>query len=146
MKLHFKLGLLAVLAAAAPCAPADTIYKCVQENGKVAFSSQPCARAEKEARQLTVPAPEADDVSAARLKQESARLRSADKYFQKRQARRDAEYANQRPRYNIPQVNVPPSKAAAQAGKQDSQGAEAKRLNAARIGNCSMRRPEASCL
>jgi hypothetical protein len=146
MKLHFNLAMAAVLAASAPCALADTIYKCVQENGTVAFSSLPCAGQAKQARQLTVPAPEADDVSAARLKQESARLRTAEKYFQKRQAKRDAEYANMRPQYSIPQANVPASKAAAQPDKQNAERAEAKKLNAARNGNCSMRRPEANCL
>jgi hypothetical protein len=146
MNIPASLTLAAALAAAAPCALADTIYKCVEAGGKVAFSSLPCAGQATQAKQLSVPAPEADEVSAARLYQERARLRMADHHFRMRQGMRDADYASARSQTRI--ANVPAPKAA-QAGKQNAaaaERAEAARLNAARIGNCSMRRPEANCL
>jgi hypothetical protein len=145
MKIPASITLAAALAAAAPCALADTIYKCVDAGGKVAFSSLPCAGQAKQAKQLSVPAPEADDVSAARLNQERERLRMADRYFRMRQGMREADYAGAS---QTRIANVPTPKAA-QAAKQSAaaaERAEAARLNAARIGNCSMRRPEANCL
>ncbi len=138
------LVLLVLLAALAPCAQADTIYKCVGADGKVGFSSRPCEGSAKEARRLAVPAPEPDDVSAERLKREREQLRLADKHFKRRQAERNAEYAWQGPRFAIAG-----GKSRAQKAKVDKETSEretAARQNAARMGNCTTRRPEAGCL
>lgn len=145
MRLILCIVLNTALAASVQ---ADTIYKCVQADGMVAFSSLPCAGKARETRQLAVPAPEADDVSAARLAKERARLAAAERQFRQRQQSRDAgggwsggggiAIANT--------SNLRTSKAAAPPSKQESDRKEAARLNAARIGNCSMPRKEANCL
>lgn len=145
MKLILNIALAAALAATASGALADTIYKCVQSDGKVAFSSLPCAGKAKQARQLTVPPPEADDVSAARLKQERAQLAVADKQFRQRHAMR-GRGGDRGANAVADMSNVGPSKAEVQRSKAKSDQAEAARLNAARIGNCSMPRKEANCL
>jgi hypothetical protein len=142
MNILATIAIAAVLAA--PCARADTIYKCVQADGKVAFSSLPCAGKAKQARQLSVPPPEADEVSVARLRQERDRLFESERKFRFRQLERDSGYASARSRTTI--ANAPVPNAAKQANQQSAERAEAARLNAARIGNCSMRRPEANCL
>lgn len=145
MKFTIGIVLTAAMAALGPSAHADTIYKCVQPDGKVAFSSLPCAGKSREARQLAVPPPEADDVSAARLQQERARLAAAERRFRQRHRSGDASSGwGGSPIANI--GNVRPSKTVAPDSKQESDRREAARLNAARIGNCSMPRKEANCL
>lgn len=145
MKFTLCIVLTASLAALTASARADTIYKCVQADGKIAFSSLPCAGKSREARQLAVPPPEADDVSAARLTQERARLAAAERQF--RQRHRWREGGGGGGGGSIANIgNVRQSKAVAPASKQESDRREAARLNAARIGNCSMPRKEANCL
>lgn len=148
MKLSLSIALAVVLATLIQGARADTIYKCVQADGKVAFSSLPCAGKAKEARQLSVPPPEADDVSAARLQQERAKLAAADRQFRQRQGARDAGYrSGSGGGTSIANIaNVRASKRVEQTSKKELERQEAARLNKARIGNCSMPRPEANCL
>ena len=145
MKLTLCIVLAAAIAALTGSARADTIYKCVQADGKVAFSSLPCAGQSREARQLAVPPPEADNVSAARLTKERARLAAAERQFRQRHQSRDASGGwGSSSIANI--SNVRTSKTTAPLSKQESERREAARLNAARIGNCSMPRKEANCL
>lgn len=138
----FAAGLTAVV----PCTLADTMYKCVDANGKVAYSSMPCDGKAREARQFAVPPPEAEQDSSARLKAERNKLRVSEWQFRQRQAQRNAGYSYGGAGVGI--ANVPSARAQRQAqqDKAQSERAEAARLNAARIGNCSMRRPEANCL
>jgi hypothetical protein len=140
-----SFAIAAVLAAQAPCALADTMYKCVASNGKVAYSSLPCEGQAREARQFEVPAPESDEDSRARLKLESARLRVADQQFRRRQAASDAEYAHQA--RLAPRVRRTGTlRQQTQQIREEAERARAARDNAARIGNCTRRRLEAGCL
>lgn len=79
-----------LLALHAPGARADTMYKCVDAKGKIAYSNLPCPSQAKLAREFDVPAPEAEQDSAARLGAERARLRTEEAAFSKRHARRNA--------------------------------------------------------
>lgn len=145
--MHFfaVIAVAAVLALAAPQLRADTMYKCVGSNGKIAYSSQPCEGQAREARQFSVPAPESDEDSRERLKLESARLRLADLEFRRRQAASDAEYAR-RPRAAGRIHTVASARAQAQKNREAAERAHTARVNASRIGNCSARRLEAGCL
>jgi type IV secretory pathway VirB10-like protein len=145
MKLFLSAASL-MLAAHAPCALADTIYKCLGAGGKVAFSSLPCDGAAKETGQLAVPPPEPADASAARLKRERERLRTADQQFQRRRADRDADDDDARRRASYAQRSSASKKQQDERNKVHMQQQEAARLNAARIGNCTTRRLEAGCL
>lgn len=80
--LLFSLSLL--LAGQAPPAQADTMYKCVGANGKVAYSDMPCPGQAKAAREFDVPAPETEEESRERLAMEKERLRAADAAFRQR--------------------------------------------------------------
>ncbi len=142
MKLLPSILIAVPLAALAPLALPDTIYKCVLSDGKTAFSSLPCEGKTRQTKQLAVPDPEPDDVSAARLKREREKLAAADKKFRQRQGARDAGYARGGPGFSMADV---PSKSS-KASQKDAERQEAARLNKARIGNCSMPRPEANCL
>ncbi len=144
MRFPLCIAALAVLAAQAPGALADTIYKCVGGDSKVGFSSRPCEGHARQARQLDVPPPEPDDVSAERLKREREQLRLADKNFKRRQAERNAEYAWQGPRSAASggKSSVQKAKVAKEASERET----AARQNAARMGNCTTRRLEAGCL
>lgn len=139
MRHYFHYLLAAMLGAWLSPALADTIYKCVQADGKVAFSSLPCQGQARQARQLAVPAPEADAVSAARLARERDKLRAAERRFRKRNANDDDTGAAASRIANVPTQRTPAARAAAEQ-------AEAARLNAARIGNCGTPRPAANCL
>jgi hypothetical protein len=130
--------LATTLAAWLPLAWADTIYKCAQADGRIGFSSQPCQGQAQQVKQLTVPAPEPDHVSAARLARERVKLRAAELRFRMRQGNRDSGAGASVHVAKIPQARP--------ADKARAERDEAARLNAARIGNCSMRRPEANCL
>jgi hypothetical protein len=141
MRIDLRLSIVAMLVVLPQLARADTIYKCVQAGGQISFSSRPCDAKATLARELAVPPPEADEVSAVRLAQERARLRLADKQFARRQAARNDAWASGG---GSQIANVP--KTVSKAARQESERQEAARLNAARIGNCSMRRPEANCL
>jgi hypothetical protein len=63
-----------LLAGHAPGAHADTMYKCVDAKGKIAYSNLPCPGLAKAAREFEVAAPESAEDSAARLGAERARL------------------------------------------------------------------------
>lgn len=139
------IAVAALLAGAAPQARSDTMYKCIAANGKVAYASQPCGGQAREARQFAVPPPESLEAASARLKGESERLRAADKQFRQRQADSNAEL--QRASRNAPRARSAASQQReAQQSKQAAERAHAAKLNAARIGNCTTRRPEANCL
>jgi hypothetical protein len=142
MKLLPSIVIAIPLAVLAPGALPDTIYKCTQADGATAFSNRPCEGKARETKQLAVPAPEPDDVSAARLELEREKLAAADKKFRQRQGARDAGYA--RSGAGVSMVNVPSKSSKLSQKEADRQ--EAARLNKARIGNCSMPRPEANCL
>lgn len=86
--LFFAAALL--LAGQAHGARADTMYKCVDGKGKIAYSDLPCPGQAKVAREFDVPAPEAPEESAARLGAERARLRQEDAAFRMRHAQRSA--------------------------------------------------------
>jgi hypothetical protein len=140
MRHFFHYLLAAMLGAWLSPALADTLYKCVQADGKVAFSSLPCQGQARQAGQLDVPAPEADAVSAARLARERDKLRAAEQRFRKRNPTGNVDSSAPASRIaNVPTQRTPAAKAAAEQ-------AEAARLNAARIGNCGTPRPAANCL
>jgi hypothetical protein len=79
-----------LLAGHAPGAHADTMYKCVDAKGKIAYSNLPCPGLAKAAREFEVAAPESAEDSAARLGAERARLRKEEAAFKLRHARRNA--------------------------------------------------------
>ncbi|HSD61258.1 MAG TPA: DUF4124 domain-containing protein [Burkholderiales bacterium] len=85
------------LALAQPAAAIDTIYKYVDKDGVVTYSSTPPAAGDK-ARDVTelVPsqAPRSEDVEAARKRAEEDAKLSRELVKERRQA--DAEYARQR--------------------------------------------------
>jgi len=87
----------AVLLLVAPGTPADTIYKYVDKDGRVTYSSMPPAKGEgaEEVTELNVPgAPPADDVEAARKRaQEDARLA---REMAEERRKSDAAYQRQR--------------------------------------------------
>jgi hypothetical protein len=86
--LLFAAALL--LAGQAPGARADTMYKCVDAKGKIAYSNLACPGLAKAAREFEVAAPESAEDSAVRLGAERARLRKEEAAFKKRQAGRNA--------------------------------------------------------
>jgi hypothetical protein len=126
-RMTLGINIAALLAALPTCALADTIYKCVHAGGQISFSSQPCDGKTIQTSQLSVPPPEADDVSAARLAKESARLRLADKHFAARQAARDAALGR---RVGSQIANLPLRKAAGQSAKPVGQAPAAAVLSA----------------
>ena len=142
MKHLLAITVAAVLAAQAPWAVAETMYKCVAANGKVAYSSVPCEGQAREAKQFAVPPPEPEAAAIARHQRERIRLRVADAQFRQRQGARDAGYARQAPRAR----SAASLKQQAQQDLQAAERAQAAKLNAARIGNCTTRRLEANCL
>ena len=54
------IAALLTLAVPAPSALADSMYKCVGAEGKIAYSTQPCEGKARMARQFSVPPPEQD--------------------------------------------------------------------------------------
>jgi len=95
------IAILAATAATANSAGADTMYKCTDPNGKVAYSDQPCTGKSKAAT-LNVIAPQRkveveddDDDSMVSLRRqkpketELERLRRADAEFQERLRKRE---------------------------------------------------------
>lgn len=84
-----------LLAGHAPGAHADTLYKCVDAKGIIAYSNLPCPGLARAARQFEVAAPESADESAARLDAERARLRKEEAAFKVRHARRNAALDDQ---------------------------------------------------
>lgn len=136
MNLFNNIALAVVLATFAGSALGDTIYKCLQADGRIAFSSLPCAGSAKETRQLAVPPPEADDVSAARRQQERARLAAAERQFSQRQRVREAGYGRGTGATAIANsYNVRQSTDAARSAQKELEQREAAGLNKARKGN-----------
>ena len=86
---------LALFAAAAGSAIADTMYKCTDANGKITFTSQPCGGKSKE-RTLNVVAPQSDAVSARRAEDAAEKLSVANEEFKKRAAERERVSAEER--------------------------------------------------
>ena len=89
------LGLALLLAQ--PAAAADKIYKYVDKEGRVTYSSTPPAAADQAVEVTEMAAPEAprpEDVEAARKKAEDDAKLSRELLKERRQA--DAEYARQR--------------------------------------------------
>jgi hypothetical protein len=84
----------AALLLATP-ALANTMYKCVDAQGKVSFSDTPCPGAMKAAKQFEIAAPESNEESAARRAAEKQRLRAADEAFRVRHAQRAREFDRQ---------------------------------------------------
>lgn len=84
--LLFSFSLLS--AASASPARADTMYKCVGANGKIAYADMPCPPQARAAAEFAVPAPETQEQSEARLAREKERLRRADAEFRARHAAR----------------------------------------------------------
>lgn len=140
------IALAAALAVQGSCALAETMYKCVSSNGKVAYSSLPCDGQAREAKQFAVPPPESDEDSRERVTRERNKLRIADMQFRQRQAERNAGYSGAGGYSTRPTRGTASEQRRAQRDKNLAERAEAARLNAARIGNCTMRRPEANCL
>ena len=56
-----------------PAAHADTMYKCVDARGKIAYSDLPCPRETKMAGEFAAPAPEKENDGAARRALQTAR-------------------------------------------------------------------------
>ena len=133
----------ALLGALAPGALADTLYKCVSPDGKIAFVNQPCAGQAKAARQFSVMANESDNARDARLKAERASLRAADAKFQQRMAERDRQYA-----IDTSRDATQARRRASEAARQEQQRIrdEEKKRTASRVGNCDKPRPEMGCL
>lgn len=84
--LLFSFSLLS--AASASPARADTMYKCVGANGKIAYADMPCPPQARAAAEFAVPAPETQEQSEARLAREKERLRRANAQFRARHAAR----------------------------------------------------------
>jgi hypothetical protein len=84
-------ALVLLLAASAPLARADTMYKCVGADGKISFSTAPCQGGSKTARQIEVRPPEPDAARDQRRENESARLAQENAAFQRRDAARQRQ-------------------------------------------------------
>lgn len=85
------LSITLLLAAPAPAALADTMYKCVASNGKVAYSDLPCTSTAKVEKQFEVPAPQSEEAIRVRLAADKARREQADEEFRSRHLRRQSE-------------------------------------------------------
>jgi hypothetical protein len=133
----------ALLAGLTPGARADTLYKCVWPDGKIAYVNQPCVGQAKAARQFSVLANEPDDARDARLKTERATLRAADVKFQQRAAERDRQYA-----IDTTRDAAQARRRAAETARKEQQRLreEEKKRIASRVGNCDKPRPDMGCL
>jgi hypothetical protein len=80
-----------LLAGHSPHAFANTMSKCVDANGKISYSDQPCPGEAKLAREFTIAAPEQNADRDALKLVEKARLRAAESAFRERHASRDQE-------------------------------------------------------
>ncbi|MES2018628.1 MAG: DUF4124 domain-containing protein [Pseudomonadota bacterium] len=87
----------AALLLAMP-ALADTMYKCVDAQGKIAFADTPCPGSTKAATQYALAPPESREQSAARAAAEQQRLRAADAAFGVRHAQRAKEFDKEQAR------------------------------------------------
>ena len=133
----------ALLAGLAPGAHADTMYKCVSPDGKIAYVNQPCAGQAKAAKQFTVAANEPDEARDARLKAERASLQAADAKFQKTKAERDRQYA-----INDTRDAAQSRRRTAETARKEQQRLreEEKKRIESRVGNCDKPRPDMGCL
>lgn len=103
MKLSYFFAVL-LLATQAPAALAATLYKCVDQSGKVAYADQPCAEKTSAAKTLHVAKHETENERAWRLRkaeqvnkelQEQSRLEQQNQRF----ARDNYYYEQEKRRY-----------------------------------------------
>lgn len=92
--LHFLAALL--LAAQAPAALAITLYKCVDESGKIAYADQPCAGKANPAKTLEVARHETDNVRKYRLQMEAEQAKRERREHERQIRQSQREYDNQR--------------------------------------------------
>jgi hypothetical protein len=90
--LHLILA-TALTTALAPAAGAATLYKCVDSEGKVAYSNLPCENKRDTVQTFDVVEPESADARAERLAADKKRMDQAAEGFNERHATREAARA-----------------------------------------------------
>jgi len=133
-----------LLATQAPAALAVTLYKCVDESGKVAYADQPCVGKANPAKTLEIARHETEHARKYRLRLEAQQAEN-ERRERERQARyAQYEYENQRYRDRYVREQAE-REARASARRQETQlrhmSPEAKKLHALR---CAGMR-DASC-
>jgi len=102
--LHFLAALL--LTAQAPAALAVTLYKCVDESGKVAYADQPCIGKAHPAKTLDIAKHETEYARQYRLRMEAEQAQNErrEREWQMRRAQYEVENQRYRERHDRQQA------------------------------------------